>query len=77
MPYTVKASFEAFNKDIVNLDSEQAKTANSSRDWLIEKGCDLRCGLFYIHLLFLPFPPPHAVCCDKEPGKENEECTVF
>ena len=35
MPYTVKACFEAFNKDIVNLDSEQTKTANSSRDWLI------------------------------------------
>ena len=46
------------------------------RDWLIEKGCDL-CSLFYIHLLFLPFPPPHSMCCDKEPGKENEECTFL
>lgn len=35
MPRTVRACFEAFNREIVNLDSGQNDTANSSRDWLI------------------------------------------
>lgn len=35
MSRTVKASFEAFNKDVVNIASEDSSVANSSRDWLI------------------------------------------
>lgn len=35
MPRTVKACFEKFNREIVNLDSGQNDIANSSRDWLI------------------------------------------
>lgn len=35
MPRTVRACFEAFNREIVNLDSGENDIANSSRDWLI------------------------------------------
>lgn len=35
MPKTVKACFELFNKNNVNIESEQSGVANSSRDWLL------------------------------------------
>lgn len=35
MPRTVQACFEAFNREIVNLDTCQNGIANRSRDWLI------------------------------------------
>jgi len=34
MAKTVNSSFNEFNKDVVNLDSERTNIANSSRDWL-------------------------------------------
>ncbi len=37
MAKTVNAAFAEFNKDIVNLDTDRTKTAQSSRDWLIKQ----------------------------------------
>jgi len=34
MPYTVNACFEKFRKEVVDLDSEQTKTARASRDFV-------------------------------------------
>jgi len=36
MPYTVNTCFEYFNKNVVNLESDQVSTARTSRDTLIE-----------------------------------------
>lgn len=35
MPRTVKACFDAFNRDVVNIETNESKLANSSRDWLL------------------------------------------
>lgn len=35
MPYTVNACFEKFRKEVVDLDSEQTKTARASRDFVL------------------------------------------
>ncbi len=35
MAYTVNAAFSQFCQDVVDLDSEQTKTARKSRDWLL------------------------------------------
>lgn len=35
MAKTVNSAFNIFNQDFVNLDTEETKTARSSRDWLI------------------------------------------
>lgn len=35
MPYTVSSCFEKFRKDVVDLDSEQTKTARASRDFVL------------------------------------------